>query len=211
MGEFKDLRKIKRKAKEADSDAKTLGKAIEERGRKTIKLPHLSDKETGRMMVSQGRLSRKSSRLSKIYKKKRNIFVGKTGAKAVLAGAAAYGGKRLYDNYNNSIEKQAGYIKRLKDSLGRTLNFTRKSNEIKASSDKARRGIERELKKKKPDKGELGHLNAKKVKEGDSAKKKKNAERAAKVLGPAALVGSGVLIKKKYDEAEPARMTHMLR
>lgn len=210
MGEFKNVLKVRNKAKQTEKELENLNKAIRDRGERTLKVPHLSDKKTGEMMIDSKRLSRHASRLSNLYKRKRNIFVGKTGAKAALAGTAIYGGKKLLDEYGSVNDKQAGYLKRVADSASRLFNFSRKSAEIKDSARKATKEITKELKRKKPDPAELGHLNAKKVKEGISAKNKKLAE-AASVAVPVTAVSSALYLKNKYDESHPSKLTSFHR
>ena len=155
MGEFKDLLKTRRRVKDSEKELKTIGEAIEQRGRKTIKLPYLSDKKTGEMMVTEKRLSKKVPKMAKIYRGRRNRLIGKTGGKALLAGAALYGGNKLIEHYDSSpekYEKRAGYPGRVADSLSRLVNFGRGSSEIKRSATKAAKGITREIKKTTPDK-----------------------------------------------------------
>ncbi len=211
MGEFKNIRKLKARSKEVAEDAEILGEKIKRRGSRTIKIPNASDKKTGDLILKQKRTTRTADKLMSMYKRKRNAYMGKTGGKLALVGAAMYGGKRLIDDHNSETEKYAGYGRRVKDSLGRTFSFGRTSKEIGASARKAERDLKRALRKKDPDTGELGHLNAKKVKETADAASKRKAEIIAKASGPAAVVGGGYLIKKKYDEHEPARPTHFFR
>ena len=211
MGEFKNIRNMRRNAKSAESEMKTLGKAIEERGNKTIKIPNISDRKTGKMMIEHRNLSKRAPKMMESYIKKRNRFIGKTGLKAALVGAAAYGGKRLADDYDKSTEKYAGYVKRVGDSLSRKLNFTRKINEIKVSAKEAGKAIKKELRKDKPDVGELGHLNAKKVKESLEVKNKDKAKVSKRVSGAVIIGGTGLYIKKKVDEAVPHRSINYMR
>ncbi len=211
MGEFNDVLKTRKRLKQSKNEVETLGKAIGERGRKTVKVPYFSDKDTGKLMIDRKNLSRKVRRMSKVYKNKRNLFAAKAGGKALLAGAVAYGGKKLLDDYDSSNEKYAGYPARVKESFGRLVNLRRHSNEVKASAQKAGRMLKKELKKKKPDPGELGHLNAKKVKESITAKRKRRTEMAEAVAGPVLAVGGGVYLKKKYDETPDMRPSHFIR
>ncbi len=211
MGEFKNIRKLKARSKEVAGDAEILGEEIKRRGSRTIKIPNASDKKTGRLILKQKSTAKTANKLMDMYKRKRNAYVGKTGGKIALVGAAIYGGKRLIEDYDNASEKYAGYGRRLKDSLGRTFSFGRTSKEIGASARKAKKDLKRALRKKDPDTGELGHLNAKKVKETADAEKKRKAEIIAKASGPAAIVGGGYLIKKKYDESEPSRPVRLFR
>ena len=211
MGEFKDVLKAKNRMKQTDKEVATLGKAIEERGNKTIfKAPYLSDRKTGKLMVEKKTLARKAKRIQKVYKGRRNKMLRGVGGKALLAGGALYGGKILFDDYN-SREKYASYPSRAGESFARLFNWTRKSNEVKASSQKAAREITKELKKLKPNKNKLGHLNAKKVKEGRTADRKRRTEIAAAIAGPTTVVGSGVYLKKQYDESHPSRVSHFVR
>ncbi len=211
MGEFKNIRKLKARSKEVAEDAEILGEKIKRRGSRTIKIPNASDKKTGDLILKQKKTARTAGKLMNMYKRKRNAYVGKTGGKIALVGAAMYGGKRLIDDHNSETEKYAGYGKRVKDSLGRTLSFGRTSKEIGASARKAERDLKRALRKKDPDTAELGHLNAKKVKETADAASKRKAEIVAKVSAPAAAVSGGYFVKKKIDESEPARQTHFFR
>ena len=211
MGEFKDVLKARRESERAKKDYDTLGKAIKDRGNKTVKVPYFSDRKTGELMVDKKNLSKKIRRVGKVYKSRRNRLIGGVGGKALLLGAAAYGAKTLVDDYDKRTEKYASYPSRVAESFGRLVNLTRKSNEVKASSQKAVRGISEELKKIKPNKNKLGHLNAKKVKEARTAKEKRQLELTAKLTGPAVVIGSGVYLKKKYDDAHPSRMTHFIR
>ena len=211
MSRFKEVMTARKNAKDAEKEVGTLGKAINERGQRTVKVPYFSDKKTGKMMIEKKDLSRKVPRLKTIFKSKRNRFVGKTGGKALLLAGAMYGGKTLIDDYERSNEKYAGYVSRVGDSASRLLKWTRRSNEVKSSSIKAGKQLKEELKRIKPDKNKLGHLNAKKVKEGITAKKKRNLEIAGILAGPATVVAGGVYLKKKYDESHPARMTNYYR
>ena len=214
MGEFKNMLKARNSAKQSQKEYDTLGKAIKERGKKTVKVPHFSDKKTGQLMVDKKRLGRKIPRVLKVYKGRRNRLAGKVGGiagKVMLAGAALYGGKKLIDDYDASNEKYAGYGSRVADSFSRLTNFRRRSNEVRVSAQKAGNMIKKELKKVKPDKAELGHLNAKKVKETITADRKKSMETAAKFAGPVVAIGSAAYLKKEYDRAHPTRMTHFIR
>ncbi len=211
MGEFKNIRKLKTRSKEVAGDAEILGEEIKRRGSKTIKIPNASDKKTGDLILKQKRTARTADKLMGLYRRKRNAYMGRAGGKLALVGAAMYGGKRLIDDHNDGTEKYAGYGRRVKDSLSRVFSSGRTSKEIRSSARKAERDLERTLRRKNPDTAELGHLNAKKVKETAAAKKAKNAEITAKVSAPVVAIGSAAYIKHKYDESEPHRMTHFVR
>lgn len=211
MGEFKDMLKARRKSERAKTDYDTLGKAIKDRGNRTFKAPYFSDRKTGELMIDKKNLSKRIRRLGKVYKGRRNRLIGGVAGKTLLLGAAAYGAKTLVDDYDSRTEKYASYPGRVAESFGRLVNLARKSNEVKASSQKAVRGITKELKKPKPNKNKLGHLNAKKVKEARTAKEKRQLELTAKLTGPAVVVGSGLYLKKKYDDSHPARLTSYYR
>lgn len=211
MGEFKDMLKARSRTESYKKEHNTINQAIEERGKKTIKIPNYSDKKTGGMMIERKNLSKRIRRVGKLYRGRRNKLVAKTGGKALLLGGALYGGKVLLDSYDKSQEKYAGYVSRVADSLSRSANFGRGIGEMKLSVQKAGKLIKKELSKKKPSKGELGHLNARKVKDTIRQKKKKNMKRVGQVAGPLAAVGTGVYLKKEYDQSHPARLTSYYR
>lgn len=211
MGEFKNIHKLKTRSKEVAEDASVLKEKIQRRGSKTIKIPNFSDKKTGELILKQKSTARTADKLMSMYKRKRNAYIGKTGGKVALVGAAMYGGQKLIDNYDGSPEKYAGYTNRTKDSIKRVFSFGRTSKEIRSSAHKADRDLKRELRRKKPNTAELGHLNAKKVKETIAADKKEKAVTLAKVSGPAVLISGGYLVKKKIDEAEPHRAVNYMR
>ena len=170
MGDFRKILKAKDKLKTSQKEYDTLGKAIEERGSKTIKTPYFSDKKTGELMIDKNKLGKRIPRIKKVYIARRNRMGKSLAGKALLAGAAYYGGKKLIEEYDSTHDKYAGYPGRVADSFSRLVNFTRKSNEVKASGQKAAKQIVTELKRAKPDTNKLGHLNAKKVKEAITAK-----------------------------------------